>query len=162
MFSVIHSTVTEPFNFNVYNASHRLEEDEVVNPQSKVTIKFPQDGSYFIVFHGRLVHCNGSSIHMENNLLRSARLFSYLRVPSHNANFTENVCSTPRLLKYKNVLKEGTVDTTSFSMMTIWSNDDKENVSWCKTIELLSKINIIEHNAKVNTKQKTISPVILW
>ena len=161
MFSVIHSTVKEPFNFNVYNASHRLEENEVVDPRSKVTIKFPQDGSYFIVFHGRLVHCGGSSIQTENNnVLKSARLFSYLIVPDHNANFTGNVRSTPRLLKYKNVLKEGTVDTTSFSMMSTQWNDDEENISWCNTIELPSNKTIIENNATVNTKNKPISPVV--
>ena len=158
MFSVIHSTMTSAFNFIIYNSSHKLEENEEVNPMSRIEIKFPSDGSYFIVFHGRLVHCGGCSISEDNiTINKSARLFSYLRVPDHNASFSgTNKRSTPRLLKYKNVLKEGTVDTTSFTMKP-HSNDT--DIPLCSSIQLPSNIKPLRSKNR-KKKKKILSPVI--
>ena len=113
-FSVIHSTPGNKFNFIVYNASHRLKNNERVNPKTKTMISFPTNGSYFIIFHGRLVHSGGCSITTSDNQAeQSTRLFSYLNVPLHNVISTSQRRSQ-RLTNYTVNVKENTVDTHSF------------------------------------------------
>ena len=119
-FSCIHSTMVDGFIFTVYNASHRLKYSENVNPDSAIDIIFPSNGSYFIVFHGRLVHCGGPSVNNENGTVkRSGRMFSYLRVPEHNARFNPTIPrrTSSRLKGYTIKLKEGKIDRSSFGMM---------------------------------------------
>ena len=117
-FSCLHSTMTDEWNFVVYTGSHRLEESAAVNPLSRIELRFPKDGSYFIVWHGRLVHSGASSIvGKSGNALKSARMFSYLRVPEHNTQFNGNNRRSTRLKTYTVKLKDDTVDTSSFSMM---------------------------------------------
>ena len=87
-----------------------------VNPKSKIELRFPSNSSYFIIFHGQLIHNGSSSImNLEGKIEKSTRLFSYLRVPEYNSRYNGNNCRTSsRLKSYKNHLKEGTVDTSSF------------------------------------------------
>ena len=113
-FSVIHSTPGYKFNFVAYNCSHRLKNEEEVDPYSKIVIKFPENSSYFIVFHGRLVHNGDKSIIEEDNSVKLAvRLFSYLNVPLHNV-MSNSRRTSKRLRNYTSNIKEGTVDTSSF------------------------------------------------
>ena len=113
-FSVIHNTPGNKFNFIVYNASHQLKNKEIVNPQTKVEIMFPKIGSYFIVFHGRLVHSGGSSIKSSDGQVeKSSRLFSYLSVPLHNV-IPRSSRRSKRLTNYTTNIRENTVDTNSF------------------------------------------------
>ena len=116
-FSCIHSTINEGFNFVVYNASHKLKGGENVNPATRVRIMFPKNSSYFIVFHGRLVHNGDESIkNKDGNFLYSPRMFSYLTVPDHVAKFNGNCRTSPRLMKYVTTLKENKVDRSSFAI----------------------------------------------
>ena len=90
-FSCIHSTMIDGFSFMAYNGSNKLMDRQNVNPGTKVEIKFPKDSSYFIVFHGRLVHNGASSVTADDGcILKSARMFSYLRVPEHTSQFNGN------------------------------------------------------------------------
>ena len=117
-FSCLHSTMTDGFSFMAYSGSHKLKENENVNPGTKVEIKFPKDGSYFIVFHGRLVHNGASSVTAEDGtILKSARMFSYLRVPEHISQFNGNQRKSTRFKNYKTTLKEGKVDRATFGML---------------------------------------------
>ena len=117
-FSCLHSTMTDGFSFMAYSGSHKLKENENVNPGTKVEIKFPKDGSYFIVFHGRLVHNGASSVTAKDGtILNSARMFSYLRVPEHISQFNGNQRKSTRFKNYKTTLKEGKVDRATFGML---------------------------------------------
>ena len=110
---------------------------------------FPKNSSYFIIFHGRLVHSGDSSIINDNGeVMKSPRLFSYLTVPDHNASFNGNCRTTPRLLNYKSRLKEGKVDRDTFSMMKASDN-----------VETLS-IKLPSNTSDVKTNMKTVQPVI--
>lgn len=110
--------MTDDWNFIVYSGSHRLKENENVNPQSRIELRFPKDGTYFIVWHGRLVHGGAKSItNRDGKVLKSSRMFSYLRVPEHNAQFNGNQRRSTRLKNYEVKLKDDTVDRSSFSMM---------------------------------------------
>ena len=117
-FSCIHSTMIDDFSFITYNGSHKLMDGHNVNPDTKVEIKFPKDSSYFIVFHGRLVHNGASSVTAEDGrILKSARMFSYLRVPEHTSQFNGNQRMSTRFKNYKTTLKEGKVDRATFGML---------------------------------------------
>ena len=124
-FSCLQSTMTDVFDFIVYSCSHKLKEHEQVNPRSLIQFKFPKDGSYFIVWHGRLVHGGAASLlDKDKNVIKSSRMFSYLRVPEHNHQFGGTRKST-RLKNYKVILKEDTVNTSSFSIMKSPDDDDE-------------------------------------
>ena len=115
-FSVIHSTPGNRFNFFIYNGSHKLKNDEYIKPSTKVLIKFPAKGSYFIVFHGRLVHGGGESCNLsDGSVEKSTRLFSYLTVPVHNA-LSRSSRHSRRLKNYTKNIHENKVDTSSFKM----------------------------------------------
>ena len=117
-FSCIHSTMIDGFSFITYNGSHKLMNGQNVNPDTKIEIKFPKGSSYFIVFHGRLVHNGASSVTTEDGrILKSARMFSYLRVPEHTSKFNGNQRMSTRYKNYKTTLKEGKVDRASFGML---------------------------------------------
>ena len=110
--------MTDGFSFMAYNASHKLKDGENVNPNTKVEIKFPNKSSYFIIFHGRLVHNGASSAtDKDGNILKSARMFSYLRVPEHTSQFNGNVRRSTRYKNYTTTLKEGKVDRDTFGML---------------------------------------------
>ena len=110
--------MTDDWTFIVYSGSHRLKENELVNPQSRIIFKFSSDSSYFIVWHGRLVHGGAKSITgPDGKVLKSSRMFSYLRVPEHNAKFNGNQRRSTRLKNYEIKLKDDTVDRNSFSIM---------------------------------------------
>ena len=117
-FSMIHSTAKDPFNFHVYNASHRLVQGGKIHKYgTEVTIKFPRNSTYFIIFHGRLVHFGSEAIiggnRFNKKYLKSTRLFSYLRVPEeHSSNRGERY--EKRVRGYKNEIPENTVDSNSF------------------------------------------------
>ena len=126
-FSCIQSTMTDEFDFIVYSCSHKLKENEQVNPKTSIQFKFPKDGSYFIIWHGRLVHGGAASLlDKDQNAIKSSRMFSYLRVPEHNHQFSGTRRST-RLKNYKVILKEDTVDTHSFSIMKSRDENDKDS-----------------------------------
>ena len=110
--------MSDEWNFVVYTGSHCPEENEAVNPLSRIELRFPKDGSYFIVWHGRLVHSGAASIvGKSGKALKSARMFCYLRVPEHNTQFNGNNRRSTCLITYTVKLKDNTVDTSSFSMM---------------------------------------------
>ena len=150
-FSCIHSTGEEPFNFVVYNSSHLLNNNEELNTKSKVTIKFPRYGSYFIIFHGRLIHNGDKSLQdtKTNESMFSARMFSYLRVPEHNANFNGNFRQSGRLKNYSVTLDYGKVDRDSFVL-----KKESINKTQGQIIELPSNYNFLQ-NPKSN-----LQPVI--
>ena len=117
-FSMIHSTAKDPFNFHVYNASHRLVQNGKIHKYgTEVTIKFPRNCTYFIIFHGRLVHFGSSSIiggnRFKKKYLKSTRLFSYLRVPDDDSS-DRSERYEKRVRGYKNEIPENTVDSHSF------------------------------------------------
>ena len=114
MYSMLHSTYMEEFNFIVYNCSHRVKEDGKIHHGSRVKIRFPKHSSYFIIFHGRLVHCGDEGIVDGNNYLKSARLFSYLRVPESASDGRRH---TPRLRDYSHNIPTNTIDTSTFKMI---------------------------------------------
>jgi hypothetical protein len=117
-FSCIHSTCTDRFSFIVYTSSHKLKDNENVNPRSRIELSFPKNSSYFIIFHGQLVHSGASSqVDEDGDIIKSARMFSYLKVPEHNATFNGNFRRSSRLKTYTSKLKEGKVDRNTFSMM---------------------------------------------
>ena len=123
MFSVIHSTPNHQFDFILYNASHRLKENEIIERKTKVRITFPSSGSYFIIFHGRLVHNGADNVEGDDGNYNSGiRLFSYLNVPIHNISSATN-CSSTRLTTYTKNINDGTVDTSSFSISSDNSTD---------------------------------------
>ena len=139
----------EGFKFVVFNASHKLKDGEYVNPETKVTIEFPSKSSYFIVFHGRLVHNGDCSItNTDGTTMNSPRLFSYLTVPDHNASFNGNCRTTPRLISYKSRLKEGKVDRDSFSIQK--ASEEIETL----TIKLPS------NSSDIKTSSKSVKPLI--
>ena len=157
-FSVIHSTPGNRFNFIVYNASHQLKNSERVSPLTKVMISFPKNGSYFIVFHGRLVHSGGSSLISHGNCVeKSTRLFLYLNVPLHNVIANSNRRSK-RLTNYTVNVNENTVDTDSFkfdiksleldSPVYTISLPDYSNINKC-TSKIPVAGNMIEHGWEI-------------
>ena len=150
-FSCIQSTGQEPFNFIVYNASHLLKNNQYLNTSSKIRIKFPKNGSYFIVFHGRLIHNGDQGITNEvtGKIMHSARMFSYLRVPEHNANFNGNSRASGRLKDSSTKLNYNKVDRDSFLLKKDFNKEEH-----CTVIELPTNFDII-------SKQKpNIRPVI--
>lgn len=139
--------MTDDWDFIVYTGSHRLREGQNVNPQSRVELKFPNDGSYFIVWHGRLVHGGAKSImSTSSTVLKSSRMFSYLRVPEHNAQFNGNHRRSTRLKNYSVKLKDDTVDRTSFSMLKGPTSD--------------FHINIPSNKEFMSIKESSIEPVL--
>ena len=118
LFSCIHSTGGDPFDFIVYNSSHMLKNNETLNTSSRIRIKFPKKGSYFIVFHGRLIHNGAEAITDQESgkIIHSARMFSYLRVPDHNAHFNGNMRSSGRLKNNSINLNYNQVDRHSFQV----------------------------------------------
>ena len=131
LYSMIHSTPNEKFNFIVYSGSHKLENDEEINPKSRVEIAFPSNSEYFIIFHGRLVHSGARSIQLSdtetNKVLKSTRLFSYLRVPDHTT-YHLKTRKTTRLTSYVDNQYQGTIDTASFSFPHQLNNIEKDNI----------------------------------
>ena len=141
-FSCLHSTGEEPFNFVLYNSSHRLKDNQVINNKSRYVIKFPSKGSYFIVFHGRLVHNGDKAIlNRSGKPLLSARMFSYLRVPDHNARFNGNVRHSGRLKNYSSNVHYGTVDRDSFTFRNDFSEISSSNI-----IELPANYHLLKKN----------------
>ena len=117
MFSVLHSTPNEGFQFIVYNSSHLIEDNQTIHRKSKVILNFPKNSSYYVVFHGRLVHSGGKSLGCINGkAIRSPRLFSYLKVPIHNTSMCSKKTNSLRLRGYTNKLHQGTIDRGSLSM----------------------------------------------
>ena len=57
-FSCIQSKMTDEFDFIVYSCSHKLKENEQVNPKTSIQFKFPKDGSYFIMLLTLSILCN--------------------------------------------------------------------------------------------------------
>ena len=122
LYSMIHSTPNEKFNFIVYSGSHKLKTNQAINPKSRIEIAFPSDSDYLIIFHGRLVHSGASSIpiiELPNQVWKSTRLFSYLRVPEQN-NFHQKTRKSNRLTSYVENQYQGTFDTASFSFPTTY------------------------------------------
>ena len=147
-FSVIHSTPGNQFNFIAYNGSHRLKNDQTLNLSTRTKIRFPKNGSYFIVFHGRLIHSGDKSIlTYDNKIEPSTRLFSYLTVPVHNV-IASSTRSSKRLTTYTTNTKENTVDTTSF----------KFNVNKFRCNDIECVINLPPNNYKKTDKY--IIPVV--
>ena len=110
--------MTDSFSFMAYNGSHKLKHQENVNSGTKVEITFPSKSSYCIIFHGRLVHNGASSVvNKDGSILKSARMFSYLRVPEHTSQFNGNYRRSTRYKNYTNTLKEDKVDRDSFGML---------------------------------------------
>ena len=117
-YSMIHSTgYQDPFHLHLYNGSHRLKNSKSVHAGTKVTIKFPEHSSYFIVFHAHLVHSGGASIVERGEYQHSPRLFSYLRVPPQPIEPTVVQRHTTRVTSNSNNIPEDTVDTHSFKFV---------------------------------------------
>ena len=150
-FSVIHSTPSNSFSFIVYNASHQLKNGEKVNVRSRLRITFPKTSSYFIIFHGRLVHNGDKSFSNDDDTVhKSTRLFSYLTVQEHNSTCT-SFRNSRRLTTYTKNVNYGTVDTSTFQI----DLDDKISDEEIVNIELPSRLEEVS-----SSKQSQLTPIL--
>ena len=92
-YSIIHS-LYEPFDFILYDQSHRIKSDIKIHECLKVKLSFPAGKSMFIIFNGHLAHNGASAIENKEltsfNFMNSLRLFSYIDKVSEIRSNTKN------------------------------------------------------------------------
>ena len=92
-YSMIHS-MWEPFNFIIYNGSHRIEDRSETHYMTRLKLVFPPFANMFVLFNGNLVH-NGASSKSESstysmNWACDVRAFAYI-----STNSTERIRNSP-------------------------------------------------------------------
>ena len=114
-------------------------------------ITFPKTSSYFIIFHGRLVHNGDKSFSNDDDTVhKSTRLFSYLTVQEHNSTCT-SYRNSRRLTTYTKNVNYGTVDTSTFQIDLGDKISDEEIVN----IELPSRLEEVS-----SSKQSQLTPIL--